>query len=940
MRILRLFFYSLVVVLMLLFLKTPSQAAATSNSVNHPRILFTPQFLSKLQDKVRKNDPTWIKLKSQCDTYLKGKIEYPDGKDYGGRESIGEGYQGSGYFEALMNLGVCYQVTKAQGGEEASEYAKKGVDVLVKMSVPEGKEHYQNPLRDSGYGIRFFGVGMALGYDWFYDRMTETEKKQVYSSLNHWIRTYEQKGFGREHPQGNYFAGYYAAKALAALATEGDNAEADEMLDEWLNKQHYGFVQPYYSQWMRGGGWPEGWNYGPLGSLNMTWPIIAAYSAKNINLLYDPARSFTFPEEQVTNLIHFSWPNRKTLDDRGALYAGDNPAQTNSDLATTLSGMLQFLNSDKASLLKTFAQEVRSSNGGAQVWQEFLFWDDTASGQEYRDLPLSYVASGMNQIAVRSSWDTSAVWASFSSGPYTNYPGSGEQFYDQGGLAIVKGDTPVLVNATGALLRNKVAGKSDANYGEAIYEDNYGTKNRTLFNVFYAGKGQIPKTPNLLNLNDAPKTRLTQVEDQGNYVAFRGIHLEEMYRDNTVSLWNREVIYFRPDIFVIADNTLVPNSQADQYQAFHLTYKPIEVNHSQGHKVEIRQNDNYLGSVTSLYPVNHTTKLTSVFNSDKVYRLEIRPGDRSVQQIWLTAFELGIHPNNTQIERLSLKVNNNQIFGALIKQGQRNYVAVFSTNQTVQQTGEISYQIPSQKTIHVVSGLPEGKYAVDVQEKSGEAVVTIKPGGELQTTKEGRLYFGTEGTNVIGNPPADYKSNVALTNFESLVNNENSLKTEDVPVLRVDSVEKIPLYRLWNKTTRSEFYTVSSQEKNALLKNKRVWEDKGTAQQVVPLSQCNTEEGLVPVRLFASTYGGRYIYTKSGGEKRFLTQKNSARIWKDRGEVFCVYKNEREGTLPVYRFRNLRTSQYIYALGEEEKNKLSKISPWRLEGVSFYAFQP
>ena len=67
---------------------------------------------------------------------------------------------------------------------------------------------------------------MALGYDWLYNVLSPSLRSQVYGQLNNWISFFDSGGFGHGHPHGNYFAGYYAAKAYAGLATEGDNANA------------------------------------------------------------------------------------------------------------------------------------------------------------------------------------------------------------------------------------------------------------------------------------------------------------------------------------------------------------------------------------------------------------------------------------------------------------------------------------------------------------------------------------------------------------------------------------------------------------------------------------------------------------------------------------------------------------------------------------------
>jgi hypothetical protein len=428
----------------------------------HPRIWLDSETLSTLRQRAVAATPEWVALKSRCDEHLTGTVEWPDGDDYPGDGSIGEGYQGDGYFHPLLNLGLCYQVVKEVEPAKAPFYAAKGVEILVKMSEPPDSPHSVNPLRDDGYGIRYFGVGMAIGYDWFYNAMTPEERTRVYQALNYWIAEFDAGGFERDHPQGNYFAGYYAAKALAALATEGDNPEAPAQWDDWLNRLHGQMVQPYYADWLAGGGWPEGWNYGPLGTLNMCWPILAVKTAKGLDLIHGE-RPFIFPIDQGLYLIHFTWPNRLTLDDRGGLYAGDNPSGTRPSFFTSLSGLLGFWQADSAPVFHSFAREVRTTPGTNEeeldslLWQEFLFWDDAAPEQDVNTLPLSYFARGTNMagtVAVRSSWATDAVWASFTSAPYIAYPACGHEYFDQGSLAIVHGGTPLLVNATGALLRN------------------------------------------------------------------------------------------------------------------------------------------------------------------------------------------------------------------------------------------------------------------------------------------------------------------------------------------------------------------------------------------------------------------------------------------------------------------------------------------------------
>jgi hypothetical protein len=66
-------------------------------------------------------------------------------------------------------------------------------------------------------------VGMALGYDWLHDALALGILARVQSALLRWITAFEQRGFGYvlSSPNGNYFAGYFAAKGFAAMGLDG-----------------------------------------------------------------------------------------------------------------------------------------------------------------------------------------------------------------------------------------------------------------------------------------------------------------------------------------------------------------------------------------------------------------------------------------------------------------------------------------------------------------------------------------------------------------------------------------------------------------------------------------------------------------------------------------------------------------------------------------------
>src|SRR5690606_12599736 len=119
-----------------------------------------------------------------------GTVEWPDGNHYPDFPNVGEGYQGDGYLDAVASLGLCYQVGGLVGDKRTADFGKKGVEVLHKISEPEGP-HAPNPLRDSGYGVRNYGVALALGYDWLADALDEAERKRVAAAWARWVEAFD-----------------------------------------------------------------------------------------------------------------------------------------------------------------------------------------------------------------------------------------------------------------------------------------------------------------------------------------------------------------------------------------------------------------------------------------------------------------------------------------------------------------------------------------------------------------------------------------------------------------------------------------------------------------------------------------------------------------------------------------------------------------------------
>lgn len=738
----------------------------------HPRIWLDNALATKARAKVTTNDPTWTALKAKCDLYLTGQVFWPDVQQYGDAQDIGSGYQGDAWMNAIMELGLAYQALKTTDPTTAKKYATKLADVLTKMSAPPGDPHFVEPLTDDGFGIRFYGAGMALGYDLIYPELTPALKTRLINSMNLWVSKVESDGFetGNEFPVGNYYAGYYMAKALVAIGTEGDNAQAPAMWTSWLNQNHLGGVQPYYTKWMAGGGWPEGWDYGPLAVFNMIAPVWAAKTGKGIDLFnYQPA-PYPYAHDAGQSVMEMIFPSIATMDTHGETYdANSKPVPlADPEMYTKLAGILQVLGDPGAPQLHRFARNVRQINGHAPLWVDFLLWDEKAPESNYANRPLSYLAKGTSMSIMRSDWTTRAVWGNILAGANVSYAGAGHEKFDKGGLTITRGSTRFLVQAHAELDGGANAGKYDFPTAKAphspnnFYNDDFGDHetypdlgNATTYNIFYTKNplrwGQHAVDPTV------SKANVSKFEDGGSYVYTRSSKLEDNYWDkdrqsfNYVPYWTRDVLFLRPELFVVRDRTTVHDATIPQFMAWHFGLKPVYTAQSDNGKVDSRYDVNegpvYKGAMTSLFPVGGSTNLVNLFNSGRAFRVECNPpANPAASQSWLNVLDAAAsRADSYTVTRMSASDGNilqGALFGTEMLSTTDAQIALFGTgSETSLVTGTIKFLANKVGESVTIADLTPGTFYTLTSAPSGTKVlVTLTPGaGTLKVTAQGIL---------------------------------------------------------------------------------------------------------------------------------------------------------------------------------------------------------
>jgi hypothetical protein len=695
-----------------------------------PRIWLTGDVVQRLVQRSAANDPTWTALKKHCDSLTGGSFNPPGSDAYPNFPNVGQGYQGDGYVPEVLALGLCYVTASAAGASNAAAYGSAGDKLLAAVSTPAGSGG-QPPNTDDGYGIRNYGVAMAVGYDWLYPALSAATKTQVASTLDAWIDWYDKSGFIHSEPIGNYFVGYLLAKTTAAIALAGDDPSSATYWSDVQTRMWGQLVQPSYTSSMKGGGWPEGWQYGPLSVSEVAEFLWAAKTGQSA----DYGSQLPQARDQSAYIAQFAWPSRKHMDDQGTVHA-QAALHPSGCAALVLAGVLEYSGDAYAPAARSLANDLLTANGqSCPEWQTFLYGDPAAPATpSYAQNPISYFAPGPNQVAARSSWQTDAVWASFVSGQYIDATDSGEQYFNQGAVAVVEGDQPILVNATGWL--PQAGGDSGESF---VYDDTWGNRTRLLNNTFYvSGLVQTGAVPS------ESSTHIEHYEDLSLVVHARGRQLEQQYSSGTMTQWTRDFAYVRPGTVVVYDRTTVADGAADQWLAWHTPTQPVPgktADPTQA-RYDVQVGGATIGSVRQLAP-SSPTAMTASLVGGAAWRLELHSSGAS--QDWLTAITAGADvPDQVRLSTADGNVTSGAMTGVHVL-GTPNQVVLFGADHAAAATvTSATYHVrQTASATHVLFDLAPSTsgYRVEVTGTGGQFSIAVAAGGDGVPSGNGTLVF-------------------------------------------------------------------------------------------------------------------------------------------------------------------------------------------------------
>jgi hypothetical protein len=467
--------------------------------------MIRPSDLSALQSKVSANDPTWVRLESDADGNVADTI-YP----YLHRDRVEEppnslfyDYEGSGWFDATMSLGLAALVKPTSSGY-SSQLANLADEMLAAQIRPQNIfPSGLPPLEvDDYYPTRYLGPSIGVVYSWIYNALGAARRARLVRLMNAWFTDLARNGYEvGDRADGNYMMGHALAAAYMGYASLGDNPSAQEMIDfarirfdgtpsSLLPKSY--IPENYLEQVFDGGytsaaaqnaqsngastagllGAPfsagfdfQGWAYGS-GTFERMIDYMVLVRAAGGPDFTEPGSAPTDHWNWLNAILHglkaATLPNNFEVDITGE-WGGDVGGVIQPGLTVRLASVLAGKPAGPQAEHFNYSEIAHSpfpdvGNVSPAPWEDFFYGNPNRPSSPLAT-PLYYSGfdspypKGANLPAdhatpyflMRSDTGTQATWASFNAGAafYDDH-----EHYDAGAMFIQRGNDPLLVDAT------------------------------------------------------------------------------------------------------------------------------------------------------------------------------------------------------------------------------------------------------------------------------------------------------------------------------------------------------------------------------------------------------------------------------------------------------------------------------------------------------------
>ena len=688
---------------------------------NHPRIWLTQERLAALRQRATIPTAAWTRLRGTLDAYM--GTAYPD-------------LWGQANF--IVAYGLAYQVLRDSEPTAANAYCDKAIELMNYMA-----DHDVDISADSWLYFGDMAVGMAVGYDWCYDRLTTVERAKLISQLNDWVdEAFAMDSpyayYAVEHrPEVNRYYAHFYGRAIIGLATLGDNEPRAQEYVDIISQQNAKEIVPFLQGYGEGGDWSEGWNYMQPTMLH----FFLVYEAVRSVYGDDLYRDTPFPEDLLTFTIHATLPDLSHGYPEGDLW--ESTASIGDGHRTVMLLLANEFADDAWGqygqhwLEQTITSPDWNTTPGRMfsdenVFHDFLWGAPDLSARPFSELqPTHYAAAGGTLLA-RADWSDDAPWVSFHSGGFlTDHLHRGHNHFN-----IWRGEWLA----------------HDANLGAT--------------NAYNAQ----PWFHNVVVVNDADQSgysvgRILRFTDTGTYVYALGNATPAMWYMNweigqpvrVANHYTRSFFYWRPDVLLIFDRVTASQASYPKEWLLNVPAQP-DIN---GDQITVTGPEGK-GKLFCRTMLPQSANIASVPLSSiapdaglQGWQVQVTPPTAQPDDLFLHVFTIAGPAVTDMPDTARVQASQGNMVGAHIREADGNRLVLFNADPEAQAPpGNIVYTFqPTSQTQHRLLDLqPLRAYTVTIQVNGGSQTVAAQPGEGFRASRQGVLAFSTTADGRLSPP--------------------------------------------------------------------------------------------------------------------------------------------------------------------------------------------
>ena len=653
----------------------------------HPRVMLDTDIIQKLKDRRAQNTAEWQRLKQRLDAYY----------SWTGEEIISDYI---GQYEYIMTYALGYYASDLQA------YMDKAVDILMAFYNATNEATIQF---DSGYRSRSYLFSMALGYDWCYNSMTDTQRQQIRNRIIVWADWVKANGYavwGSQYfePGNNYSSGHLAGITATAYAIHSENAaKGNEFITHSTNT--IADILPFINSRLSGGDANEGWSYGSGYAMSLFYAFAAIKSATTDH--HDYFLETTWDEQIIEFLIYATLPDRDHILPNGD-WARESTGLIWDQHRTVSDQISSYSNIQSARQLACFwGKETYPTSDfhNFYVWRPFLFYNHQETAVDYKTAApfnnrhwIFTDSSGTGQFVQRTDWGQDAIWVSFrAGGMYGDHAHNGNghvEIWENGWLVIDQN----ILSSSGILIPDHA-------------------HNRV----------QIEPMSETWNLPDNPYNRAEHAEiprreftSSYSYIWENSTNVYQRQKNNTATKTERQ-FFFLPQPKIVITFDIAATNSASNYKKNRWHFYG-----SAGRSGNVISYSNGTSKVFChpLYPLNPSISLDNNV-------LDIEYTNAAVKNYFITVlYTTAANASALSVQGISRdhgNVQESDVYGAAIARGNTSYSVVFKSDDPGFNYNHIAYNMEIYDfSYHYLAGLDkETTYYVTLSSNANTLNVDI-----------------------------------------------------------------------------------------------------------------------------------------------------------------------------------------------------------------------